>query len=272
MNGKILTAALAAAVVAAAPAAAQQRVDRRIATGAAGVVEVSNVSGSVRVVGWDRNEVQVTGELGEGVERLDLTNEGGRVVVRVVMPRWGRDADESEIEVRVPAGKDVDVHTVSADATVSGVDGRTEVQTVSGEARVDGRPREAQVQTVSGDVTIEGVHGRVEATTVSGDVRVHGRDIEAQVRTVSGDVVIDGVLAPSGTSQINTHSGDVSVTVARGTGAEVEFGTFSGDVNSHVPGGMRMMGSSRNQHLEIGRGGPRIIVHTFSGDLQIQEG
>jgi hypothetical protein len=271
MNVRILAAALAAAALA-APAAAQQDVNRRIATRGTGVVEVSNVAGSVRVVGWNRDEVQVTGTLGEGVERLDLADEGGRVVVRVVLPRRSHEDGDSDIEVHVPAGKDVDVHCVSADASVTGVSGRTSVQTVSGEVEVDGAPREAQVQSVSGDVSIQGVRGRVDVQTVSGDVRMNGRGIEAQVRTVSGDVRVDGQLDPAGTSQINTHSGDVTVTVERGGGASVEFGSFSGEVSSGIPGGMRLQGSSRNQHLEVGRGGPRILVHTFSGDLRLNEG
>ena len=33
---------------------------------------ISNVSGTIDVRGWDRNEVQVTGHLGEDVERLDV--------------------------------------------------------------------------------------------------------------------------------------------------------------------------------------------------------
>jgi DUF4097 and DUF4098 domain-containing protein YvlB len=272
MNVRTMAAAAVAAALMAAPAAAQEQIDRRIPTGPGGVVEINNISGTVRVVGWDRNEVQVTGELGRGVERLDLSDEGGRVVVRVVLPRYGRNVDDSDLEIHVPAGKDVDVHTVSADATVNGVSGRTGVQTVSGEVQVDGSPREAQVQTVSGDVQISGVRGRVDVNTVSGDVRVDGRGIEAEVRTVSGDVTIAGQLDPSGTNQINTHSGDVTVTVARGGGASVEFGSFSGEVSSSVPGGMRMQGSTRSQHLEVGRGGPRILVHTFSGDLRLNEG
>jgi len=271
MNGKIVVAAVAAAL-AAAPAAAQERVDQRVATSGTGVVEINNVAGSVRVVGWNRNEVHVTGTVEEGVERVEVREEGGRVVVRVVLPRRSYHSDgDAELEVHVPAGKDVDVHTVSADATVEELDGRADVQTVSGEVRVSGHPREAQLQTVSGDVEIVGVRGRVEVQTVSGDVHMDGRGIQAQVRTVSGDVRIDGELDPGGTNQVNTHSGDVVFTIARGGGAQVEFGSFSGEVNSSIPGGMRMQGSSRNQHLEVGRGGPRIMVHTFSGDLTLNE-
>ncbi|HSQ69888.1 MAG TPA: hypothetical protein VLM41_07360, partial [Steroidobacteraceae bacterium] len=42
----------------------------------AGHVEISNTAGSVSIAGWDRREVEVTGELGKGVERLEFETSG----------------------------------------------------------------------------------------------------------------------------------------------------------------------------------------------------
>ena len=324
MNGKNLAAAVAAVLLVAAPLAAQQHVNQRVAAGA-GPVEISNTAGSVRVSAWDRDEVEVTGELGRGTERLDLSNETGRTVVRVVLPRAG-DSEGSDIEVRVPARRDVVVRTVSADADVHGVTGMVDVRTVSGEVQVEGSPREvaassrsgsvnvnattarvkaesvsgevrvegevrerveastvsgelsveartpeAHVETVSGDVTVGALSGRAEVNTVSGDVRLAGQRLQADVRSVSGDVTLEGDLDAQSATQINTHSGDVRLSVARGTGAEVDFTSFSGDVEGSVPGGMRMTRSGNDQHFVIGRGGARVVVHTFSGDLSVGE-
>jgi DUF4097 and DUF4098 domain-containing protein YvlB len=326
MNGRFVAAA-AAALWVAAPAAAQKRVNQRIAASGSGPVEISNTAGSVSVSAWDRDEVEVTGTLGRGTERLQLANEAGRTVVRVVLPSWGR-SEGSDIQVRVPARRDLVVRTVSADATVSGATSFVDVRTVSGEVRVDGQPREvaassrsgsvtvsattgrvkaesvsgevrvsgdvrdrveastvsgeltveartpeAHVETVSGDVTLGALSGRAEVSTVSGDVRLAGRRIQADVRSVSGDVSIEGDLDAQTATQINTHSGDVHLRLARGTGAELDFNSFSGDVSGDVPGGMRMThASGHEQHLVVGRGGARVVVHTFSGDLDIEEG
>jgi DUF4097 and DUF4098 domain-containing protein YvlB len=323
MNGRQLAAA-AAALCMAAPLAAQQHLNQRVAAGA-GPVEISNTAGSVRVSAWDRDEVEVTGTLGRGAERLELGNEAGRTVVRVVLPRWG-SSDGSELEVRVPARKDVLVRTVSADAEVHGVSALVDVRTVSGEVRVDGSPREvaassrsgsvtvnattarvkaesvsgevsvrgevrerveaatvsgdlsveartpeAHVETVSGDVTVGALSGRAEVNTVSGDVHLAGQRLQADVRSVSGDVTLEGDLDAQSATQINTHSGDVRLQLARGGGAELDFTSFSGDVEGDVPGGMRMTRSGNDRHFVIGRGGARVVVHTFSGDLSVAE-
>jgi DUF4097 and DUF4098 domain-containing protein YvlB len=324
MNGRYLAAA-AAALCMAAPLAAQERVSQRVAAQGSGPVEISNTAGSVSVTAWDRDEVEVTGTLGRGTERLQLDNEAGRTVVRVVLPRYGR-SEGSEIQVRVPARRDVVVRTVSADAEVRGVTAFVDVRTVSGEVRVDGQPREvsassrsgsvtvsattarvkaesvsgevrvagdvrdrveastvsgdlsveartpeAHVETVSGDVVIGALSGRAEVNTVSGDVRLAGHRIQADVRSVSGDVSIEGDLDGQAATQINTHSGDVRLSLARGAGAELDFSSFSGDVDGDVPGGMRMTRSgAHEQHFVVGRGGARVVVHTFSGDLAVQ--
>ena len=93
---------VAAALPLMAPARESSNVDRKIAVEPNGEVVISNVSGSIDVRGWDRNEVQVTGHLGEDVERLDLTTSGGRTIVKVVLPRGSSNDGDADISVQVP--------------------------------------------------------------------------------------------------------------------------------------------------------------------------
>src|SRR6187402_2204763 len=87
-------------------------IDRKVAADANGEVVISNVSGSIDVRGWDRNEVRVTGDLGSGVERLDLETSGGRTVVKVVLPRGNSHDGDADIEVSVPRNSNVEVSAV----------------------------------------------------------------------------------------------------------------------------------------------------------------
>ena len=56
-----------------------------------GQVEVSNVSGSVEVTGWEREQVQVTGTLGRGSEGLIFEPDGERTFIKVELPRSGNN-------------------------------------------------------------------------------------------------------------------------------------------------------------------------------------
>jgi DUF4097 and DUF4098 domain-containing protein YvlB len=321
----ILSAALGAALIV-MPACAQQRVDVRRPTGAGGTVDVSLTAGSVRVVAWGRNEVHVTGELGRGVERVELRSEGDRLYVQVVAPRGSRNVQGSDLEVRIPARKTLVVRTTSADAAVEGVTGATTVNSVSGSVEVSGRPANVEVSTRSGDVDVDvvtdrvrvqsvsgglevrgevrteveaqsvsgdidvrarvgnlraqsvsgGINagfvgGRVEAQSVSGDINVQGQRLRGEVESVSGDVVIEGGLDRGGTTSISSHSGEVELRLTRGTGAEVEFTTFSGEMDLSVAGARVTRTSRREREVILGRGGARVELRTFSGDVTLTD-
>jgi DUF4097 and DUF4098 domain-containing protein YvlB len=136
-HSKHATALLFACALPLAAFARDSAVERKVAAEANGEVVISNVSGSIDVRGWDRNEVQVTGHLGDGVERLDVETNGGRVVVKVVLPRGNSHDGEADIEVSVPKNSSVEVSAVSADVSSRGVLGTQRLKSVSGEVTAD---------------------------------------------------------------------------------------------------------------------------------------
>lgn len=283
--GLFYIAAVAALIT--VPACAQQRVDERRPTGAGGTVDVTLLSGSVRVVAWGRNEVQVTGELGRGADRLEIRSEGDRTYVQVVVPRGNRNAGSSELEVRIPARKTLVVRTTSADAEVQGVMGETSVTTVSGDVQVSGRPASLEVSTRSGGVEVDVATDRVRVQSVSGDLAVRGAiRTEVEAQTVSGEIsvparagslraqsVSGGVTAPQvgGRAEVQTVSGDVRVEGSRLRGS---FASVSGGVL--VSGALERGGTTTlNSHsgdveLRLARGsGAEVEFTTFSGDMEM---
>ena len=107
-----LSATLLFALAGAAAAAADDRTfDRVVPAQPRGVVELSNVSGKVEVSGWDRSEVSVHAELGSGVERVEVSSEGGRTSIKVLVPHssgHGGEADrraEAEYERSPVSGR-----------------------------------------------------------------------------------------------------------------------------------------------------------------------
>lgn len=282
---KGMIAAVAAAAALAADCGAQRPVDSGIAAPARGTVEVHNVAGSVRVVPWNRNEVRVTGELGRGTERVDLSSSGQRTVVRVVLPRNGRNVRGSDIEVRVPARSALAVHAVSSDVEVEGLTGRVEANSVSGDVRIAGSPEEVQAESRSGEVTLEVRADRVIAKSVSGDVNVEGEvrraltaetvsgnvtveaaTPEARVTSVSGEVTV-GPL--TGSANVSAVSGDVRLS---GRNIRGKVTTVSGNIFLHGElardGLTELEAHSGDIHLDVARGtAVEVDATTFSGEV-----
>src|SRR5713226_9621003 len=108
---------------AAACASGDKSFERQVPAQAHGVVDISNVSGTVVVTGWDRPEVSVRAELGEGVERVDVSTDHGRTTVKVVLPHHSGRGGDADLRVQVPKDSELSVSAVSADVSTSGVTG-----------------------------------------------------------------------------------------------------------------------------------------------------
>ncbi len=240
---RILLLSLLALLLTAGEVLAQRSIDERFAASPMGTVEIVNVAGSVRVTGWNRNEIHVTGTLGEGTERLDISR-GDRASIRVILPRQGRNVRGSNLEVRVPARRTVIVRTTSASIDIGDMQGDVEARSVSGRVRVGGGSRQVRAVSTSGAVEIAATNARqVQAKTTSGAVRIGGssQSIDAEsvngtleiaastpqvrAKTVSGSMALRGV---SGSADLSTVSG--RATVEGGRFSRLQYKSVSGDL------------------------------------------
>jgi hypothetical protein len=288
----ILAAAMIALGASAfAPAASSKSFDKEVAAEARGVVEVSNTSGSVEVTGWDRAEVSVHGEIGDGVERVDVTSTPGRTLIKVVLPgHSGRDGD-AKLHIHIPRDSELHLATVSADANVSGVQGAQRVNAVSGDVSTEIAGSDLELKTVSGDVKIKG-HGqsaRLHVSTVSGDVHLeHGAgDLEISsvsgtlvvtldtarslhARTTSGDLRFAGKLTRGASFDAASVSGDLNVRAGADGGYAYEVSTFSGDIHDCFDAKRDKSGIVGHSIAgSRGEGSGHMRLKTMSGDIEI---
>jgi DUF4097 and DUF4098 domain-containing protein YvlB len=268
-------------------------VDRKVAADANGEVVISNVSGTIDVRGWDRNEVQVSGHLGRSVERLDVESSNGRTVIKVVLPRGNARDGDAVIEVQVPKNSSIEVSAVSADVSSRGVLGTQRLKSVSGEVTADISGNESEVRSVSGDVTVRGVGkpssvrvssvsgsldvtnfgGKLDVVTVSGDARVHGGEVsEIRGRTTSGSLEIHGKLTRDGRVDVEAVSGDLTLRLSATGGLSGEIESFSGDISGCLAKGVERVskyGPGTRLNLRTVETGARVRAKTLSGDIDI---
>src|SRR5256885_13391866 len=78
---------------AAASASGDKTFERQVPAEAHGVVDISHVSGTVVVSGWDRPQVSVRAQLGEGGERVDVSTDHGRTTGKGATPHSGHGGE-----------------------------------------------------------------------------------------------------------------------------------------------------------------------------------
>ncbi|MBN8263409.1 MAG: DUF4097 family beta strand repeat protein [Xanthomonadales bacterium] len=289
-----LPVAIALACAALAPAWAATPIDQVRALDPRGRVEIDNLKGRVEVRAWDRQEVRVTGSLGDGVEKLVIDGDRDELRIEVKYPNRSRNTEPTMLVVQVPLQAELEIETVSADIDVHGLAPRElSLQSVSGDIVANGAPRRASVESVSGDVNLTFNSSEVEASTVSGDLVVAGRLTgEASVETVSGDLRFDSrgerlrkfsagsvsgniaarlALAEAGEIRMESVSGDLGLDLPKDLSAEVSGESFSGDLSA--PGAKIQredFGPGSSFHQRYGDGKGEIRLETFSGDARLR--
>lgn len=285
---------VAFALLAATPAVlAGTPINERKPADAAGHVEISNTAGSVVVTGWPRNEVEVTGTLGDGVERLEFAQSGQLTRVKVILPNRSSRVESTSLVVKVPAASSLFVNTVSADVRSHGVRGSQRLQSVSGDIDTEAAAEDVECKTVSGNVTVNGTgqRGLLTVTTVSGDAtlarvagEVNGNTVSgnfaisagdtsrSRLRSTSGDLGLKGRLDADARIDFESISGDVRLDLAPPVGAEFEVTSFNGEIrNCFGPKPVRTSEYAPGTELRFreGQGTARVRIKTLNGDIGI---
>jgi DUF4097 and DUF4098 domain-containing protein YvlB len=278
-------------------------VDKRLDAASDGVVSISNISGTIEVIGWSRNEVEVTGDLGKDVAELIFERDGNEIEITVRPPK-DEDHDEggyhhgshsisSDLVINVPVKSSIEIVGVSTDINIQNILGEQHVQTVSGDIESEIRAADVEIQTVSGDVEVQGddvaghcqlgsvsgdveaqnLAGNVVADTVSGDLTIVNSSFErVKMKTVNGDVIFESGLLDGGSFGLQTHNGDVDINFTDGISARFSIETFNGDINNCFgPEPVEVSEHMPGAELKFkeGKGEGRVTIHTFNGDLRL---
>jgi DUF4097 and DUF4098 domain-containing protein YvlB len=268
-------------------------INERGAADPTGHVEVSNTAGSVEVTGWARNEVEVTGTLGAGAERLEFSTAGKLTRVKVINPSHSHRTEATVLVIKVPVGSSLFVNTVSADIRAREVKGSQRLQSVSGDIDTTAAAEDLECKTVSGDVTVTGTgqRGMLTVTTVSGDARVTRASGEVNGNTVSGNLVIameessrsrlrstsgnlelNGRLTPDARLDFESISGDVRLDMPGPVNAEFDVSSFNGDIRSCFgpkPARTSEYAPGTELRFREGQGAARVRIKTLNGDISV---
>jgi DUF4097 and DUF4098 domain-containing protein YvlB len=272
---------------------ADEEINKIMDAASDGRVHISNVAGSVEVDGWSRNQVEITGTLGSGVEELVFERDGDEILIKVKTRHNSSRSGSSDLIVKVPEASSLRVNTVSADVEVDNVTGEQrlesvsgdivtsahaediEIETVSGDVEVDGDEKRmrSRFNTVSGDVEAENLAGEIAAESVSGDLVItSGEFSRAYVHTVNGEIVYHAKLLNDGRLEIETVNGEVDVNFQGDVSARFDIESFNGDIrNCFGPKPVRTSQYTPGTELKFteGTGAGRVTIQTLNGDLRL---
>jgi hypothetical protein len=234
-------------------------------------LELSNISGEVRIVGENRSDVQIVAT--RTVERQGASNDAGATVdfreqgdrllacgdsrhcgCHIEWPRDSRRGDWDRTKVRV----DFDVRVPRAvTLDVCAVNGGT-----------------LHVEKTEGPYTLRNVNGDLEMVELRGS---------GKASTVNGDLDATFVAAPAGSSEFKTVNGHVDVRFPGSLSADLRLKTMNGGLytdfetvalptraSSERRGNRFVLKSDRFASFRVGGGGPELTFETLNGDVRVR--
>lgn len=290
----LLTLVALASAAPVASARAQQKVMLAHGTTPTVSIKLFAAVGEIRVVGWDRDSVELSGVIPDGVKAAMFAGApleratGLKMFVEAPAEQSGR---EGKLVLRVPRAARVWLKTGSADMEVSGVLGGLDLNVVGGSITVHDNPREVRAESMDGSVTITGAPewlraktatgdiimrggGDIAASTISGVIRTTGGTVErAKLESTTGAVVFGSGLARGASVEIETHSGPIDILLPPKADVEIDAATITGTIENRwtrlrpTAGrelrGMTLLTSS-------GSGSAHITVRSFKGTVQLR--
>ena len=220
----VLALTLTVPVISAAAQKETETIDRTVAIGPNGQLKLKNFSGDVRVTGTTGSDVVIhavrraTRERLDNV-KLDIQKSGSSVTIEANHREssWREKNDnvvETDFDIKVPFGTELDLYSFSGRLDVRGVNGRIEAQTFSGDIELDvassKQLQDMDVETFSGDIRARvpgNASGRLEFDSFSG--------------SVESDLPI---------SMTSNRRRNVRGQIGSGSGPMLKFHTFSGDL------------------------------------------
>jgi len=273
---------------------AQQKVDIHRAATATVSVRLNGAFGAVRVVGWDRDSIALTGALvaGSRLEGGPLNAQGPVTGMKFYIEATDPASDRAnKLELRVPRNARVWIKSGSADIDVSSVTGGLDLNIVGGSVRVNGKPRELIVESMDGSVIFNGAADYARIKTATGDISVQGGGDDISLASISGTVTVAdgsvqrgrfesvtgfityaGDVARGGEARFDTHSGAIELRFAPDANAEIDAATITGTIENGLTQRRPSIGrEGRGMELytSSGTGGARVQVRSFKGNVKL---
>jgi DUF4097 and DUF4098 domain-containing protein YvlB len=261
--------------------------EQRFAVSGAATLDLTNISGSVQVIGGAGSEIvvsahktawgsdQAEAEAALGDVRISMTQAGNAVTVKVQEPSklvvlGSTRGSTVDFVVQVPAQTDVTAATGFGDVELSDVAGTVDLRSGAGTVTASSVEGDVQLGSDFGDVTLErATAGTVTASTSSGAVELRQVQAGGAVSLASdfGSLEFTGGTAAELTAE--TSSGVVKLSDLALTGRVLAHTDFGEIVVTRVtaPGGYDLGSSSGNVTVDGAAGS--LHAETAYGDVSV---
>jgi DUF4097 and DUF4098 domain-containing protein YvlB len=264
-----------------------------------GHLDIENRNGSISMIGWDRDTIDVSGTkyapddgaLKEVHIKVDVN--GGSASISTESPgEWGNFG--ASYTIHLPRNTSVSrAKSTNGSITAEELNAGGTLATTNGHVNLRHTAGDYQIRSTNGSIEFENCSGRERAETTNGPVRGTLQAGAFDVHTVNGTVELtvekpapDQDLRASTTNgpvrlelnqfagnaiHLQTTHGSVTLRLPHDTNARLEAHTSLSRISTEFP----IASEESDRHDlrgQLGKGGPVISVSTSTGAIRIEDG
>ena len=236
-------------------------------------LELENINGSIRVIGYNGDDVKLTvhqtieatskkkATEAKEKERLEISEGNDTILIYVATPYRRKDGSINykgpkyygykvtfDFELQVPVETNIDLETIN-----------------------DG---DIYVENVKGNFDVHNINGGIEMKEIAGSGKAYA---------LNEDLEVIYSKNPQSDCYFGSLNGDVEVTLLEGLSADFRLKTFNGEAYTdfevtHVPDvattkeskkGKYIYKTNRRTRVRVGKGGPELEFDGFNGDIRV---
>lgn len=215
----------------------QQQVSKRYPTGKNVRVELKNISGTITVESWNRDEVKISATMESPTANVSPKQVGEGVLIDVMGDNRGRgDVGDVNFKILVPFNSSVDLETKRGDIRVTNIRGGLVRAHVTSE----------------GDIELTGINAS-----------------QVFAQNMIGNIFFDGEFSRGGTYQFQSTKGDITIRipadsafrlVATSPMKKIALGQFWNN-------GFKTLGDGRRFIGDVGDGRSSVMVTNLQGGI-----
>jgi DUF4097 and DUF4098 domain-containing protein YvlB len=263
-----------------------------------GRVSVDNFNGSIEILSWEKDAVQITGTKYAAREtdlkdlKIETKADEGSVQIRTIRPEPRRGNMGAKYFIRVPRRVELDlIHSSNGGIRVEDIEGHARLETSNGGIRLrklvgrldaktsnggiegDDLEGDAVLRTSNGSIRMERLRGWVEGTTSNASIHVNMLKLKAgqPLRFESSNGSLDLAFAelPNTEIRASTSNAGITLRVPATIKAQLRASTSNSSITTDLD--VVTHGTIGKNHLEgdINGGGPPIHLSTSNGSIKV---
>ena len=261
---------------------AEEEEVRRLAAPQGGVLRIENTNGRTRVVGEDREDVELRvrkiarAESAEAARalahaiRIETRVDGAHLLVGFEIPgRWNRRG-WVDLEANVPRGLRVDVSASNGRVCVQGLRSAVRCKTSNGTIRIEDVVGDISIATSNAKVKTTCTCGRLRARSSNGKIELEDHRGSVDASTSNGPIHCDLDEMGAEGVVLTTSNGRISLDLPDQVDGDVDLRVDNGVIRTQreIPGADdERRGRVRGT---LGRGGAPIRLRVSNGSISVR--